>query len=315
VVIAPPHVVINRSYLEVAIPKIDIKIPEIEIAIPEIDIDKMMGEGKVKFERATQLSSVMKAGSELAIENHVGEIKINPGKVEQCLVNAVVTGYGDTEEEAQKNADKVKAMLENTNGKVELWVMIFVEEDKENFKVDFEITVPQKSDIAIASTVSDVFIDGIEGTIGCALNAGKLVLRDTTGDVGCAISAGSFKAQGIEGDIDIDIKSGSVLVGYAEGAPAACNIDVKVSAGMIELVLPEDISAEAHVVSTMGSITSDLPLVIVKLGGEMVTLGEIAEGTFGAGDGQIEIKISVGSVTIRTGEIEKELKVENVIRQ
>ncbi|MCP4709140.1 MAG: DUF4097 domain-containing protein [Planctomycetes bacterium] len=317
VVVAPPKIAIHPPHVEIAIPKIDVKMPEIEIAIPELDIDKMMGEDKVKFERTIQLNGAMKAGSELVVENHIGEINIKPGKVEQCVVNAVITGYGDTEEEAQQNAEKAKAKLENNKGTVQVSVQKPDEDDKAKFKVDFEITVPQKSNIAVASMVSEVVIEGIEGKIGCALNVGNLEVTDTVGDIGCAISAGSFNAKGIAGNIDIDIEAGSVLAGYAEGAPAACNINIVVSAGTIELVLPEEISAEASVVSTMGSIKTDLPLAITKLGGGMVQLSEKAEGILGSGEGQIDIKMNVGSVTIRTGEIEEEVKVkvENVIRQ
>jgi DUF4097 and DUF4098 domain-containing protein YvlB len=104
---------------------------------------------------------------------------------------------------------------------------------------------------------------------------------------------GKITYKGISGDVDIRSDVGSVDVIYSRSAPAARNIKISTDVGSIEITTPPNFSATAHAETDVGSIKTDLPLTVRG------KIGKNLHGTIGAGEGKLNLKTDVGSITIR----------------
>ena len=102
-----------------------------------------------------------------------------------------------------------------------------------------KITVPAKTDLAVASVSGDVTLSGINGNID---------IESVSGDVTGSKLAGSLKAETVSGDLDLD---------YA----AVDKMKIKSKTGDVALRLPEDVEAEIELETEEGTATCDFELI------------------------------------------------------
>lgn len=141
---------------------------------------------------------------------------------------------------------------------------------------DFELVLPAGYGLELAKTAGDIDLHGVP------------YLRGT-------LAAGDLDAHGLEG-IDFTTLAGDVFVSLA---PKRGRHRVHAKVGEIEAVLlpGSDVSVKGDV--SMGDITAGAPFAT-----ERSLVSERVTGAIGAGTASLELKVTAGSIELRSGQDE-----------
>jgi hypothetical protein len=140
--------------------------------------------------------------------------------------------------------------------------------------VDYEVTVPQRMAVRVASANGDVSVEGLEGSVSLTHANGQLLLARLVGDVEAALANGEIAA-------DLAPPPGGV-------------VDLRVVNGEIRLDVPVSVSAWLDASVVNGTI-SVVGLTIA----DGTTSTRSVRGRLGAGDGQIDLAVTNGTITLR----------------
>lgn len=230
---------------------------------------------RAKYERTDQLDAPFAPGSTFVVNNEVGSITAKGMNVTHCNVTATITAKAPTEQEAKELADRVKIELKQ----VERNLIVKIEKPRatknHSISISFDITVPEQTALELGCDVGEIKISNITEKIKAQTDVGKITCRQ------------------ISDDIEIISNVGSIEVVYSKTAPADCNATVSTDVGSIEITTPPDFSATVHARTDVGSIKTDLPLTIRGM------IGHNLDGTIGKGEGELNLKTDVGSITIK----------------
>ena len=147
--------------------------------------------------------------------------------------------------------------------------------------VDLELNAGSFTYAAAENHISD--------NINANINAGEcIIFNAATKNYDFSISAGDMNIYGLTGSGSIEASAGALTANYAQ---LNGDVMVDVTAGSIELNLPEDASAEVSCDKTAGEVT-------IKHGSINKSLSDGAEKTIGNGEYKISCSVSAGSTTI-----------------
>lgn len=267
---------------------------------------QMWGGPQAKYERTVQRQTALAAGSTLIAETSFGSINITGADVNDCSVEAKITGRAYTQEEAQELAEQTEISLELV-GKT-----LTVKTDKprttrnQSISVSFDIVVPKQVNIKCKSSYGTVKLIGINGDIEGRSSSGSITAEDIEGSALLDTSYGAVKCRYIKGDnIRLKSSSGSLTALNIEGSLVAdtsygsitCNdikdgdIILKTSSGSIRLSNASFGICDAH--TSYGSINTD------EVTGDSITLqsGSGSIGVDGATARLADLKTSYGKIT------------------
>jgi hypothetical protein len=230
---------------------------------------------KAKYERTVEVSAPIAPGQTLDVHTSVGSITVTGGDFNDCSVTAKIMAKAATKEQAQKLAEETEIKLEPVGDKLKIKIERPPKMDKEGIFVSFDITVPRQTALNLEANVGELKVDNTQGPIEAVTNVGKITCKEITGRV------------------DLTTNVGEVKVVYAEDAPPACNANITTSVGEINFAGPDNLSAEFHVSANVGSIDTQLPLVVKG------KISKSLDGTVGAGEGKVILRANVGSINIR----------------
>jgi hypothetical protein len=230
---------------------------------------------RFKYERIDTLSAPLSPGSILIAGTDVGTIDVTGMNVTECNVIAEISVKAPTEEEAKEISDQIKITLEQSGETLKVKTIKPRERNRRSINISFNITVPNQTALELGSDVGDIKVINITERIEAQTDVGKITCKE------------------ISGDIDIRSDVGSVDVVYAKTAPTTRNMTITTDVGSIEITTPPDLSATVHAETDVGSIKTDMPLTVRG------KIGKNLHGTIGAGEGKLNLKTDVGSITIR----------------
>ncbi|HEY5341627.1 MAG TPA: DUF4097 family beta strand repeat-containing protein, partial [Candidatus Aquilonibacter sp.] len=105
-------------------------------------------------------------------------------------------------------------------------------------------------------------------------------------------NVGGLSATGFSGNVDADVNVGGVKVTMA-ALRGSQHVNVTTSVGGINLDLPAGVDATFDADTTIGGISSSVPLSIVRK-----TVGATAGGRAGSGSAHVTLKVSTGGIRI-----------------
>jgi hypothetical protein len=226
---------------------------------------------RARYEKTEHLSAPFASGQTLYIQNNIGEITVTGADVADCNITATITAKAMTTEKAEKLAEEIRIKLEPSDNKL----YIRVEKYNSSITIDFNITVPRKTALQLATNVGEIHISNTSEPIEAETKVGVITCREITGDT------------------DLTTNVGEVKVLYSKTAPSACNANIKTNIGEINFTAPPDLSAQVNVSANIGSIQTDLPLTVKG------TIHKSLNGTIGKGEGKVILKTNIGSIKIK----------------
>jgi hypothetical protein len=148
-----------------------------------------------------------------------------------------------------------------------------------HWTVGYEIFLPPAADLALKANVGAISVHGVAGKLRCGTSVGALLLASLAGDAQCTTSVGA------------------ILIALAGDHWDGAGLNVRTDVGAIDLTLPPDYSAHLDLSTTLGTIVTNLPLPVLKVG----MLGRTVSADLGAGGASVTAATKVGAVTVKAG--------------
>jgi Putative adhesin len=213
-------------------------------------------------------------GGTLRLHSFSGRVTITRSDRPEVVIDAVRRGPRERLNRITLDihSDGSDTVVVNANRRDRSW---FVFSGSNVVDTDFDIKVPQRTNLDVSVFSASVSIDGIEGSHRLNGFSSRVTLNDVAGPV----RAHSF--------------SGSILI-RAKAWDAAQSIDVDTFSGNIELHVPETAHGSVTFNSFSGHLESDLPLTLRSSRGRRSMSAELG----GGGGGTIRLKTFSGNARI-----------------
>ncbi len=143
-----------------------------------------------------------------------------------------------------------------------------------NIRLNTTLSVPEDWDVEVASSAGNTNVTGIRGEINVRSSAGTVTL------------------DGLAREVDVSVSAGNL---WASLGPDMESFDGSVSAGNLNLTVPNGVGATIEASSSAGNIQCSLPGVEVTKS----AASSRASGTIGSGACRVDLRSSAGNVTIR----------------
>ncbi|MHC4483450.1 MAG: HEAT repeat domain-containing protein, partial [Planctomycetota bacterium] len=127
-----------------------------------------------KFESVEEFVTALVAGSQLLVENINGSITVGGEETRECRIKATIEVKAKNENETRKLMEKVKVQVRQSGKRLSVRVEQPKLRRKQSVKVDFEITVPKKSNLDLHTNNGEIEIADISGEIESKTNNGAI---------------------------------------------------------------------------------------------------------------------------------------------
>ncbi len=240
-------------------------MPEIHMPdMPQVNAPVQHDDGKIKATETMSFTSPLVDGGLLIVKNRVGAVNIRGSETNEWRVDVRVVARAETEEEARAMVEAVKMKMDTSERRFSIEPVKADNEDWSGLDVTFEITVPRQTNLDITADV------------------GAVQLRDVRGQIKVKANVGGIKTDNVRGDLNLETNVGD-----------------------IDFIAPDDLSARLTATTSIGGIKTDLPVQVhsagnPRPGGTNMSLGNTAAGTLGDGEGTVNLKSNVGSISLRS---------------
>ena len=285
----------------------------------------------VRQERQVTLSELMEPGMKIDARTINGSITLKGQESHECTVHATIVGRASTAQKAQEVAETTEVLLERQADCIKVIVHRPRTLRNRSVGVNLDIFVPRSTMAVLQSSDGRIDVEVLDGQLDAKTSDGNIGARQITGSVTLQTSDGSIKCQGIQGskiisktsdgNIRLDdchtdklmartsdgsiyleqIRAESVLARTSDGGivlrfkqdnPEVVDVELQTSDGSIDLVTPPSVSARIEARTSDGSIHSE-----IMFKGSMNRTK--MKGVTGAGQGNIYLKTSDGSIHIK----------------
>jgi len=174
--------------------------------------------------------------------------------------------------------------------------------------VEYQITVPSRTNLKLSCLSANVTVSSVEGDINIENESGVIKGEFIFGPVTISQPNGDIDLQWIEGDVRINATSGKIAVNQVRGATdiatrtgevyVRTELDsprdsyVKTTSGRIHFLIPESASGELSVETAGGEIETEVPIAIKSF-----TRSQLI-GEFGQGGPKIHLSSASGNVVV-----------------
>ena len=254
---------------------------------------------QAKHERTVDLSAPLAPGLAFAAQTHNGSISVRGADVAECRLAATIVGRAGSEKVAQELAERTKVTLEPSGDKLVAKIDEPTVRANQSVTVSFDATVPNKTDLDLATHNGAVEIADIIGQVSATTHNGKVVAGNVSGTAVLETHNGAVDCTQISGDARLKTHNGSVLASYSQTAPSICSVSVVTYNGSIEFVAPHGFSAGVEASTRNGWVHTDLPVTVVGQIGESSIEGTIGTGQGSSPKGYLYLETHNGSIIIR----------------
>ncbi len=235
-----------------------------------------MDSHKAEFSRSEDLTVPATDITTLDVTTNVGKIQVEPAEAAEVRVTAKIKVKAPTEEKAQELAEQVRIVAEPWSRTLTIKAVKPANLGRNQWSVDFTIKAP-------AALV-----------LNCTTNVGDIRITDFTKRVQASADVGSVTCTGLRDEIDLHANVGDLRATYASDAPAALKATLATDVGSIEFTGPQEISADLTATVSVGDINTNRPLTVK---GSLTK--HSVRASLGQGEGKVNLKADVGSISIR----------------
>ena len=256
-------------------------------------------------------------GTKIRIDNLNGQVDMVPGEGDKLYVEAIITAWGPTTEEAKTRAEEFSVDISEGN------VISISRSPRANiydFKrtpfVKYRIVIPAKVKVAVDNTSEGVRADnleaemeinmangslslaGIKGNVSVNGGHGRVIVKDVTGNLDVRSSSGDINVHNVSGDMRLVMENGNVEISGTNPMTAKSYVTNQNGSTVVRIPEKSDVSVVAETIH--GSISGSLNLDIEKSQNtpENPRSGSKGTAVLGAGKGIISVTSDNGSIII-----------------
>ncbi len=292
-----------------------------------------------KVEETVELASPLASGGHLTVETSFGAVNVTGADVNECQVEAVIKAKAKTLAQAQAIADQTNVRLETTANGLRLYLEKPSVARGNSVGASFTILVPKETTLDCSTTFGAVKIDTIEGGVKADTSFSNVTCHQINGDLDLTSKHGNVRCQQVlSPNMTIKTSFGSIDISCLDLEPyqtpgkvnvvtqhgditvrnlAARQLMARTSHGDIDIhCVPTDLpDMDADIESSHGSIDFDTPGAFAGKVSLETSHGKVntklpitvqgtastqqLAGTIRKGDGDIRLRTSHGSVTLR----------------
>jgi len=227
-----------------------------------------------KANRMDNLTVAVGSASALRVTTNVGAINLDPANTTEVHVTANVTVKAKTDEEAAELLPEVHVTAEASGDEIVVKADKPSDFGRNQLTVDLTITAPA----------------GLR--LYCTTNVGNIRADGFTGRVEAHTDVGAITCDNLHGTASLHTNVGDVRATYVSDAPAALDVSISTNVGKIDFTGPSQISAQVGAGANVGDVHTSRPLTVTG------SVGKSVSGTLGDGQGHIDLRTNVGSITI-----------------
>jgi DUF4097 and DUF4098 domain-containing protein YvlB len=215
---------------------------------------------------------------DLDIESSNGYVIVQSDETTNVFVTAKLRSRANTLEKAEERVNAIVFdMIQDGNNLLLRYRTSDQTADVRKYSgVSFEVTVPAQADIEVDTSNGAITIRGIEGQFNLDTSNGAIYLSDLIGVVDADTSNGAIDVDGFSGVIDLETSNGAIDIEDVEadvnartsngrihfsGILVGDSHQLRTSNGAIEVKVPLGASITFEASTSIGSISTNLPLV------------------------------------------------------
>lgn len=294
--------------------------------IKDIDFEREFSRafGRAKAHQEREMTVETAEATVVRLRNDWGDLHVRGSDTDAVLIQASLTVWAQSEEEAAALADSVQIAAEVSGDTLE------ISPNKptgvQRVRVDYRIHVPRSMNLELSSASGpldvgsmdatmqfsglsgDITLEDLSGKGEFRTKSGDVTARNLRGDFTLGTLSGDVEIDGVQGSVSSESKSGDITARGASGdlalktlsgdvvadlvAFSDNRVQLKSFSGDVELTVP--ISADATIVAETksGDVECDLPLQLSSHSRKKLS------GTLNAGGGSIVLESLSGDVEI-----------------
>lgn len=239
-------------------------------------------------------------GSNLIIDNSMGDVSVTKGEGQKIEVEANITIKNNDEEYAAKVSESLVSIKEEKDIKITSNSKKYSNNGKiGSIRIDYSVKVPDTVKVEVDNKFGDVSLVGL-ALLGKVHNAnGKVTIEALGGDLIVDSFFGDVDVRDIKGETELYLKNGNVVANNCSK-----NIKIENSFGDIEI---DGIEGIATITSTNGKTKGN------GIDGNVSVISKFGDVILSNVSGSVDVDGANGSVDIST--VGRDVKVKNTFGQ
>lgn len=256
--------------------------------------------GRFESEATDRETRTLKLGSNgsLSLNNLSGDVEIRPGRGPDTTVVIIRTARGRTAADARRGLEQVTVTVDERSDRATISSTRMQEQDRDRFSVsiDYEITTPAGTAVAVDTLAGDVDVEGISGDLSLSSLAGDITVRDARRISRARTTAGDVRLVNVENDGTLE--AGSIAGDIIIERSRVRRLSAQTVSGD---VAARDVTCDrAELTSTSGDVEFASPLAA---GGRYELLSHAGDVRFiVVGDRGFELRATTVVGQVRVGE-------------
>lgn len=174
---------------------------------------------QARFERTTQQQAPLGSNTAIDVESPNGAITITGAETAEFNVEARITGYAPTEEEAQELAEKTEIRLEPAGDTLRVRADTPDTGNNRGVSVSYTITAPKRISVRCDSSFGSLHVAGIGGSVDAKSGNGSIDVQDIQGPVNVHSSFGAITCRNVTGQMsEIESGNGAITISELKGS-------------------------------------------------------------------------------------------------
>ena len=208
----------------------------------------------------------------IIIRQSVGTVTLSEAPDEVIHIKVSVKHRKNNADYIEENLDN---MFNSTDNKVFNVYSEAILDNNSITSIAYTISIPAGMDVEVYNKLGETNISNISGNVVVESFAGAVGLRDIQGNVRVQNKLGLVEAVNIKGDTFIESEGGAIS--YESEEVVKNNVNISNNLGTIELKLNEEQQGIFNCSTSLGAITSSLPLDIITKGAASFISGRIGD--------------------------------------
>jgi DUF4097 and DUF4098 domain-containing protein YvlB len=256
--------------------------------------------GRFESEATDRETRTLKLGANgsLSLNNVSGDVEIRPGRGSDTTVVITRRARGRTAADARRGLEQVTANVDQRGDRATISSTRMQEQDRDRFSVsiDYEITMPAGTAVAVDTLAGDIDVEGIAGDLSLSALAGEITVRDARRISRARTTAGVVRLINVQ--IDGTLDDGSIAGDIIIERSRVQRLSAQTVSG--DVAARDVICDRAELTSTSGDVEFASPLTA---GGRYELLSHAGDVRFiPIGDRGFELRATTVVGQVRVGE-------------
>ncbi len=242
------------------------------------DLDEGLENANVEAVREVTETFTIAGLTQLQVESSNGFIVVEAADTSTVTATARLRSRGDTLEKAEQRVEAIAYEMSQDGDTVTLRYRSSDQTDnvRRYSGVSFTVTVPRQADVYADTSNGDIAVRGVQGAFDLDTSNGDIELDNLTGTVNADTSNGRIEVDGVDGTLTLETSNGAISMDNVQarvdaqtsngriefsGILVGDSHQMRTSNGTIGIEIPAGASITFNASTSIGSITTSLPLV------------------------------------------------------